>query len=104
MTKNNENGKSDLGYSRRGISSTRRRVNSMFFSKSEASLNKAECNSGYPPSKRMQLKPGLVQRGANKEENKELKFTKEQLEKPGFFGPEQRFCAKIQPWHDIRDK
>lgn len=39
----------------------------------------------------MQLKPGLVQRGANKEENKELKFTKEQLEKPGFFGPEQKY-------------
>lgn len=50
----------------------------------------------------MQLKPGLVQRQANKEENKDLNFTKEQLEKPGLSGPEQRFRAKIQPWHDIR--
>lgn len=102
MTKSNENGKPDLGCSRRGISNTGRRVDSMFLCKSEASLNKVECNSDYPPSKRMQLKPGLVQRQANKEENKDLNFTKEQLEKPGLSGPEQRFRAKIQPWHDIR--
>lgn len=44
------------------ISNTGERVNSMFFCKSDASLSKAECNSDYPPSKGMQLKPGLVQR------------------------------------------
>lgn len=88
MTKTNENGKSDLGCSRRGISNTGRRVNSMFLYKSEASLNKVECNSDYPSSKRMLLKPGLVQRWAIKEENKELNFTKEQLEKPGSSGPD----------------
>lgn len=37
----------------------------------------------------MQLKPDLVKRWASKEDNKELNFTKEQLEKPVLSGPEQ---------------
>lgn len=65
MTKSHENGKSDLGCTRKGISKGKR-VNSMFFYKSEASLNKAECSSSRPPSKRTQLKAGLVQNGASK--------------------------------------
>lgn len=65
MTKSRENGKSDLGCTRKGISKGKR-VNSMFFYKSEASLNKVECSSSHAPSKMTQLKTGLVQRGASK--------------------------------------